>query len=373
MKNYESMTDEMLALQYVGGDNRAFDELLTRNQKKLYDYILFVVRDPELANDVFQETFVKVITRLQEGKYTDCGKFSFWLYRITHNVIMDTFREQKSMHIKEAHNVDTLVLPIEEAKKLGAMMLFSEKYGDKVRVVDMGVSKEFCAGTHVDNTSEIEEFAIASIESIGSGTFRCTAFTSTNAMELLKASQNNVIETLNASIAKAKELVKSAKEEGIELEYNYVERQIDVFGYRYVLALRKELAKAQEAYKELEKSYNQKKSQNALKSLDQFDSLIKNNKLAAKVEATDTNLIKDMATALRNNKNLDVVLLASVDGAKVTFVCAAQGNYDACQIVREATKITGGGGGGKKDISQAGGKDSSKVDEALAHVMETLA
>ena len=101
MKNYESMTDEMLALQYVGGDNGAFDELLTRNQKKLYDYILFVVRDPEQANDVFQETFVKVITRLQEGKYTDSGKFSFWLYRIAHNVIMDTFREQKSFHIIE--------------------------------------------------------------------------------------------------------------------------------------------------------------------------------------------------------------------------------------------------------------------------------
>ena len=95
------MTDEMLAFQYVGGDNRAFDELLTRNQKKLYDYIMFVVRDPELANDVFQETFVKVITRLQEGKYTDSGKFSFWLIRIAHNVIMDTFRLQKSVHIIE--------------------------------------------------------------------------------------------------------------------------------------------------------------------------------------------------------------------------------------------------------------------------------
>ena len=101
MKNYKSMTDEMLALQYVGGDNRAFDELLARNQKKLYDYIMFVVRDPERANDVFQETFVKVITRLQEGKYTDSGKFSFWLYRIAHNVIMDTFREQKSLHVIE--------------------------------------------------------------------------------------------------------------------------------------------------------------------------------------------------------------------------------------------------------------------------------
>ena len=102
MKHYDGMADEALALLYVGGDNRAFDELLARNQQKLYNYILFVVRDPELANDVFQETFVKVITRLQEGKYTDSGKFSFWLSRIAHNVIMDTFRQQKSEHIVEA-------------------------------------------------------------------------------------------------------------------------------------------------------------------------------------------------------------------------------------------------------------------------------
>ena len=101
MKNYASMTDEKLALQYAGGDNRAFDELLTRNQKKLYDYILFVVRDPEQANDVFQETFVKAITKLQEGKYTDSGKFAFWLTRIAHNVIMDTYRQQKNVHVIE--------------------------------------------------------------------------------------------------------------------------------------------------------------------------------------------------------------------------------------------------------------------------------
>lgn len=101
MKNYDGMTDETLALLYVGGDNRAFDELLTRNQQKLYSYILFVVRDPELANDVFQDTFVKVITRLQEGKYTDSGKFEFWLIRIAHNIIMDSYRQQRSEHIVE--------------------------------------------------------------------------------------------------------------------------------------------------------------------------------------------------------------------------------------------------------------------------------
>ncbi|MBQ3700297.1 MAG: sigma-70 family RNA polymerase sigma factor [Prevotella sp.] len=101
MKNYDGLTDEALALRYVGGDNRAFDELLARNQQKLYSYIMFVVRDPELANDVFQDTFVKVITRLQEGKYTDSGKFSFWLTRIAHNIIMDCYRQQKSEHIVE--------------------------------------------------------------------------------------------------------------------------------------------------------------------------------------------------------------------------------------------------------------------------------
>jgi RNA polymerase sigma-70 factor (ECF subfamily) len=101
MKNYASCTDEMLALLYIDGDNKAFDELLARNQQKLFSYIMFVVRDPEIANDVFQETFVKVITKLQEGRYTDSGKFSFWLTRIAHNIIMDNYRQQRSAHIIE--------------------------------------------------------------------------------------------------------------------------------------------------------------------------------------------------------------------------------------------------------------------------------
>jgi RNA polymerase sigma-70 factor (ECF subfamily) len=101
MKNFEGMADEELALLYVGGNNRAFDELLSRNQSKLFTYIMFVVRDRDVAEDIFQETFVKVITKLQEGRYTDSGKFLFWLTRIAHNVIMDWYRTQKSEHIVE--------------------------------------------------------------------------------------------------------------------------------------------------------------------------------------------------------------------------------------------------------------------------------
>lgn len=92
------MTNEALALLYVGGNNKAFDELLARTQSSLFAYIMFVVRNEDVANDIFQETFVKVITRLQEGQYTDSGKFSFWLTRIAHNVIMDWYRAQRSEH-----------------------------------------------------------------------------------------------------------------------------------------------------------------------------------------------------------------------------------------------------------------------------------
>lgn len=95
------MTDETLALLYVGGNNRAFDELLSRTQAKLFTYIMFVVRDHDIADDIFQETYFKVIMKLQEGKYTDSGKFTFWLTRIAHNVIMDWYRQQKGEHIVE--------------------------------------------------------------------------------------------------------------------------------------------------------------------------------------------------------------------------------------------------------------------------------
>lgn len=108
MKNLENMTDEALAMLYIEGNNRAFDLLLSRNQSKLFSYIVFVVRDRNVAEDLFQETFVKVITRLQEGKYTTSGKFSAWIMRIAHNVIMDWYRDQRAERIVEAPNDNDL-------------------------------------------------------------------------------------------------------------------------------------------------------------------------------------------------------------------------------------------------------------------------
>lgn len=101
MKKLQDMTDEELALSYVDGNNRAFDLLLSRNQSKLFSYILFVVHDRETAEDLFQETFVKAIVRLQDGSYTVSGKFGAWMMRIAHNVVMDWYRDMSSRHIVE--------------------------------------------------------------------------------------------------------------------------------------------------------------------------------------------------------------------------------------------------------------------------------
>lgn len=101
MRKLEEMTDEQLALAYVEGDNRAFDLLLSRNEVKLFGYIMFVVHDQKKANDVFQETFVKVVTKLQQRQYVPNGKFLAWCMRIAHNVMMDMYRDNRLQNIVE--------------------------------------------------------------------------------------------------------------------------------------------------------------------------------------------------------------------------------------------------------------------------------
>ena len=122
MKKLNEMTDEELALSYIDGSNEAFDLLLSHNQSKLFSYILFVVRDRDIADDLFQETFVKVITKLQQGKYSPTGKFSAWVMRIAHNVIMDWYRAQRAEKVVEAPKdndlsniggIDTVIANIE--------------------------------------------------------------------------------------------------------------------------------------------------------------------------------------------------------------------------------------------------------------------
>lgn len=118
------MTDEELAMSYVSGNNKAFDLLLERNQSRLFSYILFIVHDRSMAEDLFQETFVKIISKLHEGKYSSSGKFVSWMLRIAHNAVMDWYRRQKNEKTMEVYNENDL-------------------YGDSTSVLDANIENHF--------------------------------------------------------------------------------------------------------------------------------------------------------------------------------------------------------------------------------------
>ena len=96
MENLKQMTDDMLVSLYLQGNNTAFDILLNRHQDRLFNYIYFIVRSKEVAEDIFQETFVKAIVTLQQGRYTNDGKFAAWITRIAHNLVIDQFRVERN-------------------------------------------------------------------------------------------------------------------------------------------------------------------------------------------------------------------------------------------------------------------------------------
>lgn len=96
MHKFDKQTDDQLVASYASGNNEAFDALLQRHQSRVYNYIYQMVRDKNLAEDIFQETFVKAITTIRQGRYTENGKFSAWISRIARNLVIDFFRQEKT-------------------------------------------------------------------------------------------------------------------------------------------------------------------------------------------------------------------------------------------------------------------------------------
>lgn len=96
MEALKTMTDELLVQLYSKGDNKSFDILLERHKQSIYNYIYFIVRDRDLTEDIFQDTFIKAIVNIKQGRYTENGKFKAWITRIAHNLIIDHFRQLKN-------------------------------------------------------------------------------------------------------------------------------------------------------------------------------------------------------------------------------------------------------------------------------------
>lgn len=110
MDTWNNMADETLVALYAKGENQAFNVLLNRYKDKLYTYIYYIVRNSEMAEDIFQETFMKAIITIRQGRYNENGKFSAWLRRIAHNLIIDSFRQEKSENLVSCDETEVNIL-----------------------------------------------------------------------------------------------------------------------------------------------------------------------------------------------------------------------------------------------------------------------
>lgn len=245
--------------------------------------------------------------------------------------------------------VETSFKAIAEAKAMGAMALFGEKYGDIVRVVKVGdYSLELCGGCHVPNTSVIGLFKIVSESGIGAGTRRIEAVTGEAAYKVL----NDQISILKDVAAKLKT---SPKE---------VANRID--------SMLVEIKQLQRENESLAAKLGNIEAGSLASKVKEINGV---QLLAARVQAGDMNNLRNMADDLKQKLGSAVILLGTTDGSKVNLIAAVTDDlikkgYQAGKLIKEAASICGGGGGGRPDMAQAGGKDPSKLDNALQFAEE---
>lgn len=241
--------------------------------------------------------------------------------------------------------VEVMEMPIEEAKKMGAMALFGEKYGDVVRVVKAGdFSTELCGGTHVDNTAKIGLFKIRQEGSVAAGVRRIEAVTGHGVLKMVEDAMNMIAQTaITLKISNPREIVAGAE--------------------RVAGELKEQSRKIQELSDKI--------------AATQIDSLMANSQLergvriicAAMTDVTG-DVIKEMCGKILDVAPKAVIVLAGINEGKVTFGCACgkearEKGANAGKIVKAVAQIAGGNGGGKSDLAMAGAKDPTKVDEAI--------
>ena len=249
--------------------------------------------------------------------------------------------------ILEGYPVDIKEMPISEAKKLGATALFSEKYGQTVRVVNMGgYSIEFCGGTHLDNTAKVGAFQLVSEGSVASGVRRIEAYTGKACMARMENAQAMLADA--AAKLKVKPADLAGKIQSNLDEIKELKRQIEQY-------------QAKDASGAVEKLLESAKEIGGMKVL------------TAKVSGMDAAKLRQMGDMLRDKAANIVGVLASVNGEKPSFlaICgkdAVAKGLKAGEVVKLVCSTCGGSGGGKPDSAMGGGKNAAKVDEALSLV-----
>jgi alanyl-tRNA synthetase len=290
----------------------------------------------------------------QRGSMVGPADFRFDFSHLTAMTAEEILQVERivNQNIRENHTVSAEQMNYKKAVAEGAMALFDEKYGDIVRVVKVGspiVSAELCGGTHVSATGQIGFFRIRAESSIGAGLRRIEGVTGKGAETYVEnnfASLQKIAQTLGTSPASACE------------KLDQVLKELD--------DERKKLAA-------FEKDQSRKGAEDLLSQIQTVNGV---KVLSGKVLNVKVDSLREMADALREKIGSGIIVLCSVNEDKPSFIAMVtpdliQKGYNAGDIVKKVAQVTGGGGGGKPGMAQAGGKDKSKVDEAL-ELVKTL-
>jgi len=273
--------------------------------------------------------------------------------------------------IKSNINVDISERTIDEAKALGAVAEFGEKYGDTVRVVNMDYTVDLCGGTHVSNTGVIEKFAIASIESKGSGIYRISGHAN-KSIENIRNQFVGFHKEMDKLDLKVNRILQDAKDNDIDVSFEFNRNENILGSYQDIINKRKEFAHLGDLVRNLEKEYKELIKNKAFDDIDELLKQRDGSNLVIKLENADKDSLKPLADRLMDKLGKGFVFIANVSNNKVTFIAKSNTNIHAGKIAKEAAIITGGNGGGRPDMAQAGGKDITKVDDALLKVRELI-
>ena len=291
---------------------------------------------------------------MQAGSYVDDNylRFDFNHFQPMTKEEIAKVEEIVNERVDEYLPIRMEEMPIEEARKLGAMAIFGEKYGDIVRVVSMGdYSVEFCGGTHIDNTGKVGGFKIISEGGIAAGVRRIEAITGSNVVRYLADK-----ETTLSSVAAA---LKSSESD-----------------------LTRKAGQVMADIKSLENTIKSIKSDEISGSVDGIISSAKEingvRLITKKFEDTDVDQLRSISDAVKEKAGDVVMVFAAVNDGKVTFIVSVSEDligkgYHAGKLIKDIAAAAGGGGGGKANMAQAGAKDPSKVDAAFSKAEELIA
>jgi alanyl-tRNA synthetase len=308
-----------------------------------------------LLHYALHQTLGKHATQAGSKVDNDYLRFDFSHPEAVRREELEQIEDEVNRRVVEAVPMTWHTMPLDEAKELGAMALFGEKYGDVVRVVTAGdFSRELCGGTHLDNTGQIGLVKITSEESVAAGTRRIVALTGPAALRFVREQETRLRELSQVLKSPAGELVRRA------------ESLLD-------------------EVRSLKKLASQRRAESAGTSTDELigsAAEVAGVKIIAReLPGATAEDLRQQFDRLRNKVKPVAVLLASHADGKVQLIAAltpdlVERGLDAVKWIRHAAKFVGGGGGGRPEMAQAGGKDPSKLAEALAqgkrYVMEQL-